>query len=105
MIGSFRVIHQTTATVISKGSVVPIFCVVPNHSLGTTYQWSKHGAMKHKFLDNTPVMWVDEPGIYRCQVEQRGMDVVYSADIVVKAGIIMYFTVFGVFIINYFMCT
>ena len=85
-------IYQTNATAINKGSVVPILCVVPNHSLHMIYKWSKRGAGKYTYTDNTPVLWVDQPGIFRCQVE-RGMDVVHSADI----GVFMHLTIFIMF--------
>ena len=54
-----------------------------DHSLCTEYNWYLHGERKRHYLDNTPIIWVNKPGIYRCQVE-HGTGIARSSDIVVK---------------------
>lgn len=87
-LGPFRVVHQTNQPiVIAKGSTVPIFCAVNKHSLKTTYRWSTLQGDKTSCncLENTPILWIKEPGVYRCQVEKsNAMDICYSANITVK---------------------
>ena len=73
---------STRAVLVSSPQA--IFCIAKGHSLRTEYNWHMRGENKRHYLDNTPVIWVHEPGIYRCQVE-HGTDVAYSSDIVVKA--------------------
>ena len=61
--------------------------MLQTNSLKTTYRWSTlQGdiASLTNCLESTPVLWIKEPGVYRCQVE-NDLEVCYSANIVVKA--------------------
>ena len=65
-IDMFRVIHQTTDTVTTEGRCVPLFCVATNHSLSYTYQWES--ISDGKIGANSPVLWVNKAGSYKCTV-------------------------------------
>ena len=78
-IGPFRVISQTTEALVTEGSVIPLFCVATGHNLKYTYKWS---TLDQPLSGNTPVMWVNSPGVYRCQVSNK-KESCYSANIIV----------------------
>lgn len=86
ILGSFRVVHQTTGEVsLTSGAVVPLFCIASGHNLCLNYKWSKLGQHEDCCLGNTPVMWVDSPGIYRCQVSSQTAETCFSSNMVMKS--------------------
>ena len=43
----------------------PIYAIASGHSLDYKYKWDN---VTSDLAGNTPVMWVNEPGSYRCTV-------------------------------------
>ena len=58
--------HQSTSPVYldcENTKPIPIYCVTSNHSLDV-YEWDQ---VDIKIPGNSPVMWVNVPGVYRCK--------------------------------------
>ena len=51
---------------------IPLYCVSSQHST-TTYHWEKLGETE-KLFPSTPVIYVDEVGLFQCKVESGGME-------------------------------
>lgn len=49
---------------------VPIYCVASSHSLDDEYEWDR---VDMKLPGNSPVMWVNVPGAYRCKIVRGGV--------------------------------
>ena len=51
---------------------IPLHCVLSRHST-TTYHWEKLGETE-KLFPSTPVIYVNEAGLFQCKVESGGME-------------------------------
>ena len=76
-----RVVQRSTSPlVLSTKKAIPIYCVVSGHCIYDEYAWD---CIDKRIPGNTPVLWVNLPGAYRCRIT-RGGQVCYSAIIVVE---------------------
>ena len=53
-----------------SGGVVPLYCIVDGHSLDDIYKWQRG---TKDLVENTPVMWIKQPGFYSCSVSRGGV--------------------------------
>ena len=44
---------------------IPLYCIVSKHGLDDVYQWL------HDQQANTPVLWINLPGVYSCSVTRE----------------------------------
>ena len=70
IIGKMQIIYQspTEVNVQLDGNAVPLYCVASGHSVERKYEWQMSGQCAGC---NTPVLWVKQPGLYRCHVEHH----------------------------------
>ena len=61
----FGVLHRSNNAVLTEGTCVPLYCIAADHSLMYTYKWE---CLDEKVGVNSPVVWVDKVGEYRCTV-------------------------------------
>lgn len=65
------VYHSPTEIILQPDmNAVPLYCVASSHSVEFKYEWQKSG--QHVGC-SSPVIWVNEPGLYRCRVEHHIM--------------------------------
>ena len=79
----FKVVHQSGKTTIKDENIVPLFCIASNHSLLHVYSWEKVGTGKVGV--DSPVLWLNVPGEYRCTVSSVG-EQCYTDNIAVVKG-------------------
>lgn len=80
--GKLCILHQSPMNVVLIGST-PLFCVANGHKLDYQYQWSKDGATE--VGTNSPVLWVNKAGVYKCTV-RSGLKIALSNIIDVVQG-------------------
>ena len=51
---------------------IPLYCVSSQHST-TTYRWEKLGETE-KLSPSTPVIYVDEVGLFKCEMGSGGLE-------------------------------
>lgn len=78
----FSVVHQSTSkSFISDSEVATLYCVASKHSLGFKYTWENdHGVVGV----NSPVVFANKTGVYRCTVTNATGDKCFSKNIVVS---------------------
>lgn len=75
------VVHQSDAMkAIGEDDVIPLYCIVSNHSSGVQYSWDN---IRGPVGVNSPVLYVSQPGTYRCTVTEDEGDTCFSKSIVV----------------------
>lgn len=72
--------QSTSPVLLPPNTTIPIYCVVSGHSLYDDYKWD---CVDRIVPGNTPVLWVNVPGVYRCRIT-RGGQVCSSAVIIVE---------------------
>ena len=50
---------------------MPLFCIAAGHNLSYKYQWERGD---DKVGVNSPVLWVNEIGLYRCTISNGNVD-------------------------------
>ena len=81
--------HQSSTTITVKGlrTPLPLFCISSTHET-TTYTWEKLGQPGVSF-PSQPVIYVNEIGLYRCQLTDSFDDTTVESNIIsveVKPG-------------------
>ena len=67
---SFSVVYQSKDTVLASGQCCPLVCVASGHKLSYIYEWNK--VNDGSVGADSPVLWVNTSGIYRCKVSDAG---------------------------------
>lgn len=77
---NFCVVHQSSACTMAPGETILLYCVSSQHTSSTDYLWSNESGDVGM---NSPVLYVNKPGIYRCVVsnKRRRLGPVYSRTI------------------------
>jgi len=77
-----QVIHQSPAEVMltQEEQTIPLYCIASGHCLEYTYRWNLSG--RHTGV-NSPVCWVNQPGLYQCRVEHHIMQDECSSHLIV----------------------
>ena len=72
-------VHQSRRDVVmSSDKPIPLYCVASQHSLSTLYEWSNiNGCVGI----HSPILYVWDPGMYRCSVTNTDGEKAYSRDI------------------------
>ena len=82
--GTMSVVHQSDSMkAIGEDDVIPLYCIVSNHSSGVQYSWDN---IRGPVGVNSPVLYVSQPGTYRCTITEVEGDTCFSKSIVVRKG-------------------
>ena len=71
---------------ISKGTVVPLFCIASHHSSSYTYKWDN---LNGEVGMHSPILYANKPGVYRCTVDDDLGHICYSKSISVTEGALL----------------
>ena len=67
--GNFVVLHQSQGCTLPSNQVAIVYCIASNHSSSCKYQWRNSDG---DVGVNSPVLYVNKPGVYRCTVHCGG---------------------------------
>ena len=67
-----EIVYQSPKKVILQPdtNAVPLYCVASSHSLEFKYEWQWSG---QRIQCSSPVIWVNQPGLFRCHVQHHIM--------------------------------
>ena len=69
------VVHQSKDTHMEYHKCMPLFCIASGHNMSYIYEWEK--VKVGPVGADSPVLWVDSPGLYSCTVT-NGMEKCFS---------------------------
>ena len=86
--GIFQVVHQSPTMVqLCAPMAVPLFCIASNHCIEYKYWWHVSGRGAIGTI-STPVIWVNEEGMYHCRVVHHATHKECTSQIIsVKANV------------------
>ena len=64
---------QALVTVSSFRKAVALYCVASNHG-SCAYHWRKFGVKGRLVFPSSPVVYVNEGGVYQCEIKSDGAE-------------------------------